>query len=809
MATADPSTYKVEKGDMDSLYIFNYHYALAVHYHLALALTLSYFGWVSLNYRKLAKLLSFRADYMAESVQQKKHEIEDLEACIKHYRRNATKLETLANSFDRSFSIAEGESVIGARAPFLSPIGRTRSVIYCDYFASGRPLKFVEDVIRNHILPFYANTHTTTTVTARRTMAQRERARDVIRKCLNADKDLYSVIFTGSGSTAAIAHLATTLQLYDRNVWRAGAPTPTVFISLAEHHSNILPFRDSVANVVTIPLDATGRQLDLVELERQVVAAKQAGSPLLIGSFSASSNLTGIVVDVDPIARVMHQHGGLAFFDYAGVGAYVDINMNPADDETVSVVDRGLAYKDAVFLSPHKFIGGPGTPGVLVARSSLFRPDRPTRPGGGSVNFVTDLEHEYLDDLEEREEAGTPAIVEAIRCGLVFRVKELVGVTEMKSREHALAKHALEQLTAHPRIRVLGDTKGERVPVFCVQVTAPDRNAATPMRFLHYNFVSAVLNDFFGIQTRGGCMCAGPYGISLLNLTAEQVQIYQTLLSQNPAVRSRLLHGSAPSCNTGSCSPVPAKLDSLKPGYLRFSFNYFTPIDEVDTVLRAVTWVADHGWRLLPYYRVDSHSGAWSMRCMPTAMLELSRKTFRGLTAAELLMTPIHGALPVANDPAESDAKALRVAQRLADRVGVVLRVHDAAIQAELRDGYQAHGTAVEAARWFMHPADAVSMLGHVGVPKPSRAPGVLMLRIADRMRASLSVRPSREEQKPTIAQAPSVNDSAVVVANGSTVTNGDGSDVGTLRANTSLDCSVASVRGGLQSGSWRGAVTV
>ncbi|KNE67129.1 hypothetical protein AMAG_12202 [Allomyces macrogynus ATCC 38327] len=689
------------------------------------------------------------------------------------------------------------KSVIGARAPFLSPIGRTRSVIYCDYFASGRPLKFVEDVIRNHILPFYANTHTTTTITARRTMAQRERARDVIRKCLNADKDLYSVIFTGSGSTAAIVHLATTLQLYDRSVWQAGAPMPTVFISLAEHHSNILPFRDSAAKVVTVPLDETGRQLDLVELERQVVAAKEAGSPLLIGSFSAGSNLTGIVVDADPISRIMHRYGGLAFFDYAGVGAYVDIDMNPVDDETVPTADRGLAYKDAVFLSPHKFIGGPGTPGVLVARSSLFRPDLPTRPGGGSVNFVTGMEHEYLDDLEEREEAGTPAIVEAIRCGLVFRVKELVGVAEMKLREHAIAKHALEQLTAHPRIRVLGDTKGERVPVFCIQIASPDVDT-TATRFLHYNFVSAVLNDFFGIQTRGGCMCAGPYGISLLNLTAEQVETYQTLLSQNPAVRSRLIHGSAPSCNTGPCSPVPAKLDSLKPGYLRFSFNYFTPIDEVGTVLRAVTWVADHGWRLLPYYRVDSQSGAWSMRCTPTVMLKLSRKSLRGLPTADLLMVPAHGALTVANEPAESDAKALRVAQRLADRVGVVLRAHGAAIQAELYDGFQLYGTAVEAARWFMHPADAVFMLGHVDVPKPSRAPVALMLRMVGRMRASLPARHSRDKQKPTFAMAPSINDSAVTVTNGSTVLNVDDSDCGMLRANSSLDCSVASVRDGL-----------
>ncbi|KNE60437.1 hypothetical protein AMAG_05826 [Allomyces macrogynus ATCC 38327] len=275
------------------------------------------------------------------------------------------------------------------------------------------------------------------------------------------------------------------------------------------------------------------------------------------------------------------------------------------------------------------------------------------------------MEREYLDDLEAREEASTPAIVEAIRCGLVFCVKELVGVVEMKLREHVIANHALVKLTAHASIRVI--------------------DAVAPPRFLHYNFVSAVLNDLFGIQTRGGCMCA--------------------------------------------------------PGSLRFSFNYFMPIDEIETVLRVVTWVADHGWRLLPYNRVDPFSGSWSMRCAPTVMRDLSRKSFRGLTAAELLIAPTHGALPVASEPAESDAKALRVTQRLADRVGVVFRVHGAVIHAELRDGFQAHGAAVEAARWFMHLADAASMLRHADVPKPSRAPGALMLSIADCMRGSLLAR--------------------------------------------------------------------
>ncbi|KNE67108.1 hypothetical protein AMAG_12183 [Allomyces macrogynus ATCC 38327] len=649
---------------------------------------------------------------------------------------------------------AVAQSVMGERAPFPSPIGRTRSVIYCDYFASGRSLKFVENAIRDHVLPFYANTHTTTTVTARRTMAQRERARAVIRESVNAAPNDCAVIFTGSGSTAAIVHLATTLRLYDHGFWPSSAPKPTVFVSIAEHHSNLLPWRESAANVVTIPLDATGRQIDLDELERQVSAAKHAGSPMLIGSFTAGSNLTGIPMDTRPLARIMHRHGGLAFFDYAGVGAYLDVNMNPDDEPGLPAEDQGLGYKDAVFLSPHKFIGGPGTPGVLVARKALFR-SAPARPGGGSVNFVTGTEHEYLRDLEEREEAGTPAIVEAIRCGLVFRVKQLVGVAEMERREHALAKRALEQLTAHPRVRVLGETKGDRVPVFCIQIVAPGEDESRPNKFLHYNFVSAVLNDFFGIQTRGGCMCAGPFGISLLHLTQNQVHTYQTLLSQDPAKRRQLVKEpgscpmceiratpsstpaadgpSAPSTEPATCAPCsatapastnassdPVKLDSLKPGYLRFSFNYFFTPADADLIVRAVTWIADHGWRLLPYYTVDARTGAWAMRLSPAAMHAMSRTKFHGLH------TPAPtGDVPMA-PAADSDDKVFVHAQRFADRVGAVVAddVHAANMRNELWLGYGAAGEAVEKARWFMHPDEAADKWRALDEPVPGITAG-------------------------------------------------------------------------------------
>lgn len=231
---------------------------------------------------------------------------------------------------------------------------------------------------------------------------------------------------------------------------------------------------------------------------------KHAHRPLKIGAFSAASNLTGVMSDVDELSSVLHQHGALAFFDYATCGAYVKIDMNP---------ERPGAAKDAIFVSGHKFVGGPGASGMLVVKTNLVsRNTIPTLPGGGTVLYVTLVDHCYVTSHTEREESGTPNILGDIRLGLAFQVKERVGTDVIMKLEHSTQRKVYASLRSNECTVLLGRFDVERLPIFSFLIRFQDR-------FLHFNFVSALLNDLFGVQTRGGCQCAGPYGISIMGVT--------------------------------------------------------------------------------------------------------------------------------------------------------------------------------------------------------------------------------------------------------------------------------------------------
>src|SRR5262249_36712512 len=281
------------------------------------------------------------------------------------------------------------------------------------------------------------------------------------------------------------------------------AERPVVFIGPYEHHSNELSWRETVAEVVVIREDADGH-VDLAHLESELV--RHAGRPLKIGSFSAASNVTGIASDTRAIAALLHRHGAYSFWDYAAAGPYVAIEMNGADGGDAG---DGGAGKDAVFISPHKFIGGPGTPGVLVAKRHLLRNTVPACPGGGTVAYVNEAEHRYLTDPVHREEGGTPAIIESIRAGLVFQLKEAVGAEAIRERELELLQRAPASWPPTPTLTLLGTRHAFRLSI--VSFVVRHRTA-----YLHHNFVVTLLNDLFGIQARGGCSCAGPYGHRLL-----------------------------------------------------------------------------------------------------------------------------------------------------------------------------------------------------------------------------------------------------------------------------------------------------
>lgn len=463
------------------------------------------------------------------------------------------------------------ESVIGDDQVMVGPFG-PRRVTYADYTASGRAVGFVEDFIRTQVLPRYANTHTESSGTGLQTTRLREDARAIIHEAVGGDPDV-AVIFAGSGSTGAIDKLVGVLglripsALEDRYRLSDHIPAderPVVFIGPFEHHSNELPWRESIAEVVTCPEDTDGH-VDLAFLDAAL--QRYADRPLKIGSFSAASNVTGILSDVAGISALLHRHGALAFWDYAAAAPYVGLSM------------EGI---DAMFLSPHKLIGGPSTPGVLVARRSLLTNRVPDVPGGGTVAYVNPLEHRYLDDPVQREEGGTPAIVEAIRAGLVFQLKDAVGLDVIRSHEEDYLRRAVEAWQQEPTIEILGNLSAERLSILSFVVRGPSG------RHLHHNFVVTLLNDLFGIQSRGGCSCAGPYGHRLLGIDLERSHEYE----------HEIEHGC----------------EGIKPGWVRVNFNYFISETAFSYVVDAVRLVARHGWRLLGEYRFDVARGLWHHR---------------------------------------------------------------------------------------------------------------------------------------------------------------------------------------------------
>lgn len=453
--------------------------------------------------------------------------------------------------------------LVGNDAELVGPFGR-KKLVYADYVASGRALLSVEHFVLAKVLPFYANSHTEASYCGGFITGLRQAARNAIADCCGADQR-YAVIFAGSGATAGLNRL---VNLFGIQAALGAGTVPRVVIGPYEHHSNILPWRESGAEIVEIPEAVTGGP-DLAQLD---AALAGAGGRPVICALSAASNVTGIIADVASITRQVKAAGARINWDYAGAGPYLPIAMEPAPGVEI----------DAIVISPHKFIGGPAASGVLIVRRDAVQTETPTWPGGGTVKFVSPTGHDYSDRLEGREEAGTPNVIGDIRAGLAFLVKEAIGEGAMSARNAELSARALSAWSKVDRIELLGNTRADRLPIISFRIG--DGKGG----YVHQQLVTRMLSDRFGIQARGGCACAGPYVHRLLDIDEAASEDLRRAIARGEELR--------------------------KPGFTRLNFSVLLSDEKVQYILDSVAQLARDATDFLDCYAVDSRRAVFYPR---------------------------------------------------------------------------------------------------------------------------------------------------------------------------------------------------
>ena len=439
------------------------------------------------------------------------------------------------------------KDIIGNDLTFDTPYGNVK-MIYADWIASGRLYKPIEKIISEKIGPYVGNTHTETSETGTLMTLSYHMAHEKIKEHVHASAN--DVIITaGFGMTSVVNKLQRILGLrtcgmINQSDCLQKREKPVVFITHMEHHSNHTSWYETNAEVVLIK---PGKDLlvDLNHLEQELIKYKDR--KFKIGSFTACSNVTGITTPYHQMAKMMHQHGGVCFVDFAASAPYCDIDMHPADP---------MEKLDGIFFSPHKFLGGPGSSGVLIFDSSLYPHHAPDQPGGGTVDWTNPWgEYKYLDNIEAREDGGTPGFLQAIRAALCIELKNKMGTANIMKREEELLKIAFEELPKVPGIHILADSIRCRLGVISFYIDG-----------LHYNLAVKLLNDRFGIQVRGGCACAGTYGHYLLDVS------YQ----KSKHITAKITSGDL----------------SEKPGWVRLSLHPTMTDEELHFICNAISQVS-------------------------------------------------------------------------------------------------------------------------------------------------------------------------------------------------------------------------
>jgi selenocysteine lyase/cysteine desulfurase len=465
------------------------------------------------------------------------------------------------------------ENIVGIDQEFESPYG-TKKIIYTDWTASGRLYRPIEEKILNEFGPYVANTHTETTESGTAMTMAYHKAKDIIKKHVNCNEDDVLIV-SGNGMTGVVNKFQRILGLKIPENLREHTNVPdemrpVVFITHMEHHSNQTSWLETMAKVEVIPACPQG----LVCLDSfKVLLEKYKDTPLKIASVTGGSNVTGVRAPHHTIAKLMHEHGGVCFVDYACAAPYVDIDMHPEEENT---------YLDAIFLSPHKFLGGPGTCGVLVFNKKLYNNMIPDHPGGGTVSWTNPWgEHKYFDNIEDREDGGTPGFLQTIKTALAIKLKEQMGVEKMLQREHEILDHIFTELEPLSNLNILAPQHKNRLGVISFYIDD-----------LHYNLGVKLLNDHFGIQTRGGCSCAGTYGHYLLHVDYETSHELTNEISIGDLAR--------------------------KPGWIRMSIHPTTTNSEVKIVCNALKELAANHEEWSKDYDYDRVSNEFVHRTFST-----------------------------------------------------------------------------------------------------------------------------------------------------------------------------------------------